>query len=239
MFPIPQRERRTSDGFAQAGSLNQSGPLIPIFASSGVDRTGRGVEQVDEAERRGHRRDQRREVEDGAEEADAALRARQHDGDAEGEDDLERNHDRAEPEGVLDRRPDLRVGAEQVAVVGETDPARRVEEVVVGEREVHAHHERVAEEDGEAEQPGAHEEQHGAASAPGCAPLGPPAVDHRGRRGQGARRRPGCRRNRHGTPPPVCFSFASICLSTSARPPWRSFALPDCHLARKVWKVSR
>ena len=38
----------------------------------------------------------------------------------------------------FDRRPDLRVRAEQVAVVGETDPARRVEQVVVGEREVRA-----------------------------------------------------------------------------------------------------
>ncbi len=34
MFPIPQSESRTSDGFAQDGSLNQSGPLIPSLASS-------------------------------------------------------------------------------------------------------------------------------------------------------------------------------------------------------------
>ena len=32
--PTPHIESRTSDGFAQAGSLNQSGPWIPRWPSS-------------------------------------------------------------------------------------------------------------------------------------------------------------------------------------------------------------
>ena len=72
VLPIPHSERSTSEGFAQAGSLNQSGPSIPIWPRIVLTGPCR-VEEVDEAERRGDRRGQRGQVEDRAEEADARL----------------------------------------------------------------------------------------------------------------------------------------------------------------------
>ena len=224
----PEREQHER-GLGPRRVVEPQRPVDAGLAEQRVDRPGGGIEQVDEAERRGDRRDQRGQVEDGAEEADALLAPRQHHGQAEREQHLQRHHEDEQPERVADRGPDLRIGAEQVAVVREPDPARRAEQVVVREREVRVHHERVAEEDGEPDEPGAHEQQHGPAAAHRRPPLRPPAV---GRRSRGALVRPGCRRDGHGTPPPVCFSFASICLSSSARSLARSLALPDCHLAR-------
>src|SRR6476659_1434453 len=95
------------------------------------------------------------------------------------------------------------------------------------EREVRAHDERVAEEDGEADEPGTHEREH-EASPPPLGPLPGPSALRRGNRG---------RARGYGTPPPplACFTCASSCLSRSLRPAGRSFTLPACHFVTNVW----
>ncbi len=112
------------------------------------------------------------------------------------------------------------VGAEQVAVVGEADPARRVEQVVVRERQVHAHHERVAEEDEEADEPRAHQGEHEAAPRHAARLRGLPAIGHRAGRGRG--RSPGLctgvRLTARPPPCPACFIFASIVLVDVRQP---------------------
>ena len=111
--------------------------LDPDPAEHRVHRAGGRVEDVDEAERRGDGRRERRQVEDRPEDADAAPGAREHQRDAEREDHLQRHGDPDQPERVQDRRPHLGVvAAEHVAVVREAHPARRREQVVVVEREV-------------------------------------------------------------------------------------------------------
>ncbi len=192
-----------------------------------VHRAGDRVEDVDEAERRRDRRRERRQVEDGAEHADAHPRAGQHHREAEGEEHLQRDEHADQPERVLHRRPDLRVLPEEVVVVRPADPPRRRQQVVVVEGEVRAHHERVPEEDGEADEPGAHEEEHEAAAPPRCLPPGSPAIDRQRGRGE----RSACDRGlTHGTPGPFAWAtMASICLSSAVRPAWRFFTSPACH----------
>src|SRR5205823_3645154 len=141
-----------------------------------------------------------------------------------------------EDERVAGRDPDLRVLREQVAVIREPDPAWGREQVVVRERQVRAHRERVAEEGREADDPGAHQEQDHPAAAPGRLAPGPPAVE--GRRGRD--RGPGLDRRRvtHGTPPPPPFlawaSWLSMSLSSFASPPWRSLIFPAAHFCVKL-----
>src|SRR5262249_40086227 len=137
----------------------------------------------------------------------------------------------------LHGRPDLLVLLEQVAVVRKPDPARRREQVVVGEREVAAEHQGIPEEDREPQQPGAHAQQHHTPAPPDCLPLGPSAIDRRTGRG-GESRRPGLGGRAHGGPLPpffACASWASICLSRSFRPARRSLTWPACHLTAKAW----
>src|SRR5262249_8415554 len=141
------------------------------------------------------------------------------------------------PQRVLDGGPDLLVLLEEVAVVREPDPARGREQVVMGERQVGAEDERVAEEDREADEPRAHAQQDDTAAAPRRLPPGPPAVDSRGGRG-GENGRPGLGGGDHGGPLPpflACASWASICLSRSCRPAWRSLTWPACHLTANAW----
>src|SRR5439155_19382117 len=117
------------------------------------------------------------------------------------------------------------------------DPARGREQVVVCEREVGAHHERVAEEDREAHDPRAHEEQHEPSASPGGFPLDPPAIDRRCWGGS-LGRRPCCRLGDQGGPPPPFWAWAScasICLSRFRSPAARSFTWPACHLTTKLW----
>ena len=206
--------------------LEPQRPVDAEVAEDRVHRAGRRVEDVDEAERRGDGRRERRQVEDRPEDADAAPCTREHQRDAEREHDLQRHEHRDHPERVPHRRPDLRVGVEQVAVVREPDPARRRQQVVVVQRQVRAHHERVPEEDGEADEPGAHEQEHEAPPPP-LRPLpGPPAL----------RRRNRGRRCGYGTPPPplACFTCASSCLSRSLSPAGRSFDLAGLPLRHEV-----
>src|SRR2546428_613032 len=96
------------------------------------------------------------------------------------------------------------------------------------ERQVDAHHERIAEEHREADEPGAHEQEHEATAPPRRALPAPPALH-----GENGRRYGACA---YGTPPPplACLTCASSCLSRSANPPARSFTLPACHLVAKV-----
>ena len=213
-----------------------------------VHRPRRGVEDVDERERCGDGRRERREVEDRPEEAHAAPCAREHRGDAEGEEDLQRDHDRDDPEGVLHRLSDLGVLGEEVPVVRGTDPLRRRQQVVVRERQVDAHHERVTEEDREADQPRRHQEQDEATSTPGRLSLRPRPVDRLGadrRNGypghleRGARAKPA--RPEVGTaaavttltitalrpPVPASVGRRSACRASSGRPAGRLRDRPD------------
>jgi hypothetical protein len=93
-LPMPHRPSRTSDGLDHDGRLEPQRALDADPAEDRVHRARRRVEDVGEAERRGDRRRQRRQVEDRAEEANAALRAHDHRRDAEGEDHLQRHGDR-------------------------------------------------------------------------------------------------------------------------------------------------
>ena len=106
---------------------------------------------------------------------------------------------------------------EHEPVVREPDPARRREQVVVRERQVRAHHERIAEEDREADEPRAHRTR--ARSRAAARPRGAwPAI---GRPVGSFARRP---RSRHGAcPASACFTIASICSSVFLSPPSRSF----------------
>ena len=61
MSPITHTPSSTSDGFDQAGSLNQSGPWMPNERQDQVDRAGARVEQEDEGDGGSHGRDERRE----------------------------------------------------------------------------------------------------------------------------------------------------------------------------------
>src|SRR6185436_2416544 len=143
---------------------------------------------------------------------------------------LRRNEDDHQPERVLDRRPDLLVLLEEVPVVRGADPARRGEQVVVRERQVRAHHERVREEDRESDEPWAHQKEHETPAAPSGLALGPPAVPHHYGRERARNGRRG-----HGTWPDWPIA-ASICLSTFASPACRSrgFTWPACHLLMNV-----
>ncbi len=170
--PEPEQDER---GLGPAGRVEPQRPLDPEVAERDVDRPGRGVEQVDEPERRRDRGGEGGEVEHRPEEARSGARAGEHQRHADREDDLERHGHGDQPQRVVDGRPDLRVGLEQVAVVREADPARGREQVVVGERQVGAHHEGVAEEHGEADEPRAHEQRHEPPPAPRRLPPRPSA----------------------------------------------------------------
>src|SRR5207244_3445052 len=113
-------------------------------------------------------------------------------------------------------------------VIRGADPLRRRQQVVVRERQVDAHHERIAEEDREADQPRRHQQHDEAAAAPCRLPPRPRPVQRLNSRRCGARH--------YGTPPAcACFSCASICLSSFWRPFARSPACPACHLTANAW----
>ena len=235
MFPTPHRPSITSEGFAQFGSLNQSGPSIPSCRER-VDRPGGGVQEVDEAERRCDRRDRAQAGRRPSGRCRPPARAREHDRDPEREQHLQRNADDDDPERVVDRRPDLVVEPQHVAVVREADPARRAEQVVVRERQVGGHHERVAEEDEKPTIHGLRKARTVRRRRHACPPPRPPAIR---RRDQGRGRSPGLcdRRQAHGTPPPpfsACLIFASIVLSTSRRPRLQVLHLPGVPLDEEV-----
>ena len=98
-------------------------PLDPDLREQDVHRAGRGVEDVDEAERRGDRRRERRQVEDRAEEAGSALGMHEQRRDAEREQHLHRHGDQDHPvDRVLDGDPGLRVDVQQVVVVRPARP---------------------------------------------------------------------------------------------------------------------
>ena len=172
------------------------------MAEDDVHRPGCRVQEVDERHRRRDRRCERREIEDRSEEADAAPGARHHHRDAEREQHLQRDHDQDQPERVPYRRPDLGVLREQIVVVRPADPLRRRQQVVVRERQIDAHHERVAEEQAEPDQPGGHQQQDEAAAAPGRPPPRPLTLSSESASSH-------CHFC-HGTPPAwACFNWAS------------------------------
>ena len=167
----------------------------PEPAQDRVHRPRRRIEDVGEAERRRHRRRERGQVEDRAEEADAGLGAHDHARHAEGEDDLQRHGEGHQPQRVAHRVPDLRVVVEHERVVGRADPARVRDQVVVRERQVHAGQQRIAEEDREADDPRAHQPEHEPAPAPRRLAARRSAVPHL-ESGRGTARRE--RRRAHG-----------------------------------------
>ena len=167
VLPIPHSASSTSAGFDQLRRVEPQRPLDPDLAEQRVHRAGGRVQQEHEAERGRHRRRERRQVEDRAEEADAAPRALERHRHADREQHLERHHDRDQPERVLHGRPDRRVLLEQELVVRGPDPARVRQQVVVGERQVRVADERIGEEHAEAHDPRAHEQQDEAPPPPG------------------------------------------------------------------------
>src|SRR4051794_6056766 len=96
------------------------------------------------------------------------------------------------------------------------------------EGQIHAHHERAAEEHAEADDPPRHQEQDETAAAPSRAPPRPDTLSSESARSHCSF----C----HGTPPAfACFSSASICLSSFCSPLCRSPAWPACHLTANPW----
>src|SRR5919204_3907739 len=220
---LEERQRR----LRPAGRLEPQRPVDPEVAEDDVHRPVGRVQEVDEAERCCDRRREGGEVEDRPEEAEPELRAREHERDPERERHLERDRDRDEPERVADAGPELRVVVEEVVVVRKPAPLRRGQQVVMGEGEVPAHYERVPEEDREAGEPGGHQQEDEAATAPRRSPPGSPAC---GRRQAG---RLGDRALAHGTPPPAWALTLSTCLPTVTSPWCRFFTLPACHFTVK------
>ena len=113
VLPMPHMASSTSDGFDQDGELNHSGPRCRPCQQR-VHRADAGLEEVDEREHAGHRRDERRQVEDRAVEGRAAAHLGEQRGAAEPGQDLGRHHDHDEPQRVPRRGAHERV-VQQVA----------------------------------------------------------------------------------------------------------------------------
>lgn len=168
-----------------------------------VDRAGARVEEEGEGHGGRHRRGEVGQVEQGAEDTRTGLDLRDEHADPEPEQDAQSHHDHDQPQGVAQGRPEERVVLEDVRPVLRAAPRRRLEAVVVHEREVDRRDHRVREEDREADQPG-------------------------GQEGEGAQRRaPLLRLQRVGGHRYfACAMSVSICAAAFFRPACRSVTLP-------------
>ena len=146
-----------------------AGPLDAEERQHLVEEAGRRVEQEHEQERPSDHGDHDGQVEDRAEDpqpADPAVVEQE--GDPEGHEDRQRDPDDRQVQGVAQRLPEHGV-LEQVGVVVEPNPARRLQDLEVREAVVEGRERRVQGEAEEPDQPRRDEQQPGAEPLP----LGP------------------------------------------------------------------
>ena len=203
-----------------------------------VHRARGRVQQIHEHERASHRWRKRRHEEERAVDVHAPLGPGQQHGRQHGEDDPQRHRHQDDPHRVAHRPPEVRVGlvlpvdradAEHEPVVVEADPARRGQQVVVGERVVQAEQHRPRGEEREADDPRREEEQDGGVLAHRRRPSRTPALGRRAD-GDGARRGE-CRHAGYGVSP--CWIWLSMFVSSCCRPACRFGTLPACHFESK------
>ena len=167
----------------QLGSVVQNGPGMPMKSERAVDDAGRAVEEDEDHDPDRDRRHDVGEVEDGPENAGRKRKPRQDQREAERDAHLRRHRHHRVDERVLQRGRDLRV-VQQLAVVVEADPARRLDprdllHAVVGEGEVEARDHRACRQRDEPDRPRQDEQVCGPRLP--LAKAGEPATGPRGR----------------------------------------------------------
>ena len=150
--------------------------------------------------------EQRRQVEGGAVDADAADAAVEHHREAERGGELQRHRPEHVGEGDAERVAQPLVVEERVGVVAEPGPARRGQQVVVGEGEIERGERRPERQAEEADQPGQQEEVAGGVPAQAAPETlaergrrAPPAAGFSGDRHRRSGARRGSRRRRRST----------------------------------------